>query len=108
MKLKQSDFEEERARLVSNLNRAENQYKEAFYKLHNLESQQFAEVGDNIYEIPFQYTVTGTLRVCAKTLDIAYDIMRDARTPPGEYLDDSWENNPFDESQESMIVGIVT
>ena len=107
MKLEQKDFEETRANLALALSAARLKCEEAFTKLHTLEIEQFAEEGDNIYNIPFQYTVTGTLQVYAKTLDIAYDKVMDARTPPGEYLDDSWENNPSEESEESMIIGVV-
>lgn len=104
---KQAEFEHRRAELALELQDAERKHRNAWRKLHALELEHNAEVGEKIYEIPFSYTVEGTMTVYAHTLDIAYDKVQDVRTPLGEYRDGSWESNPDNETEESMMVGIV-
>ena len=87
---------------------AERKHRALVRELQNIEAEEMGDNGDRIYQIPVQFTVSADMVVYAPDLKRAIDRLEDMTTPVGDYVDGSWEVNPFDESEETLLQGFVS
>lgn len=86
---------------------AEKKHVEAYNKLHSFELEQSAKSGQKIYQIPVMYSVEATVTVYADNIEEAFNAADNLITPPGEYVDGTWELNVNNLKEEKLLVGVV-
>jgi len=90
------------------LAKAERRHRKLVSELQAIEAEEMGDVGDKIFRIPVHFTVSAVMVVHAPTFGRALDRLEDMTTPVGEYVEDSWVANPFDEPEVELIQGIVS
>jgi hypothetical protein len=85
----------------------EQNYNKLNEELFSIEFKNIALKGQKIYKIPVQWMVHAELIVPGNNLKEAIDNTYNIETPVGEYIDDSWEVNPYDQKEDELFEGYV-